>query len=176
MRISLRWMTASTLRSVAAMSGVVLLLALSACSNDEQTTNSLAAGASRTDEADIKSAAGREQDFARIARGARVFEANCAVCHGAQAQGAVNWRVRDADARFPPPPLNGTGHAWHHPLAALRYVIKNGSPGGQGNMPAWKDKLSDEQIDDVIAWFQSRWPDEVYQAWAENDRRSRSRQ
>lgn len=116
----------------------------------------------------------RKTDFAQIMRGQRLFEANCAVCHGVQAQGAPHWRTRDADGKFPPPPLNGTGHAWHHPLSALRHVIANGSPGGQGDMPAWKGRLSAQQIDDVIAWFQSTWPDQAYQAWAEIDRRSRA--
>jgi len=82
-------------------------------------------------------------------------------------------RHRGPDGRFPPPPLNGTGHAWHHPKAVLHDVIKNGSPPGQGNMPAWRDRLTDEQIDDIIAWFQSQWPNQVYNAWYQMDQRSR---
>lgn len=112
-------------------------------------------------------------DFAQVRRGADLFEKNCAVCHGKQGQGGANWRQRDASGKFPPPPLNGTGHAWHHPMKILRYVIKNGSPGGQGNMPAWKDKLSDAQIDDIIAWMQAQWPDQAYQAWYQINQRAR---
>jgi len=37
-------------------------------------------------------------------------------------------------------------------------------------MPAWRDKLSDDEIDDIIVWFQSRWPDQVYAAWQRMDR------
>jgi len=112
----------------------------------------------------------RVQDFAKVSRGGRLYQQNCAECHGSGAQGAPNWRQRDADGMFPPPPLNGTGHAWHHPGSLLHQVIANGSPGGQGNMPAWRDKLGDEDIDDIIAWFQSKWPDQVYAAWQRMDR------
>jgi len=112
----------------------------------------------------------RVADFAKVARGGRLYQQNCAECHGSVGQGAPEWRQRDADGMFPPPPLNGTGHAWHHPRRMLHAVIANGSPGGQGKMPAWRDRLSDEQIDDIIAWFQSKWPDPVYAAWQRMER------
>lgn len=108
----------------------------------------------------------RVADPAVLARGKRVFTQNCAQCHGAQAQGAPNWQRRGADGRYPAPPLNGTGHAWHHPMAALEYTIKEGTARMGGTMPAWKDTLSDEDVKAVIAWFQSLWPQEIYDAWA----------
>ena len=110
-----------------------------------------------------------------IARGARVYRENCARCHGERGEGAPNWRQRGQDGKWPPPPLNGTGHTWHHPLAALRMTIRNGTLAMGGSMPPWKDKLSDEDIDAVIAWFQSQWPDEVYQAWEGIEARARRR-
>lgn len=140
--------------------GVVSLLA--ACGeNGNATTMKVPTSLSQENSVPAK----RSQDFAQVARGGRLFQENCAVCHGKQAEGAPNWRQLDPDGLYPPPPLNGTGHAWHHPKKMLHYVIKNGSPGGKGKMPAWKEKLSDEEINDIIAWFMSRWPDEVYQAW-----------
>lgn len=115
-------------------------------------------------------------DTAQISRGADVFAKNCASCHGDQAQGDPDWRSRDKKTgRFPPPPLDGTAHAWHHPLAQLKHVIANGSPGGKGNMPAWKGKLTEQEMDDTIAWFQAKWPDEVYAAWAEISQRASQR-
>lgn len=135
---------------------------LSACS-DEATTL----------EQSEETVTGREVDFAKVSRGGRLYQQNCAECHGRAGQGAVNWRQRGADGMFPPPPLNGTGHAWHHPKRMLHYVIANGSPGSQGNMPAWRDRLSDQDIDDIIIWFQSKWPDQVYAAWQRMDRTKR---
>jgi mono/diheme cytochrome c family protein len=117
--------------------------------------------------------ASQQMDFAQVSKGARLYQKNCAECHGASGQGNANWRQRDADGMFPPPPLNGTGHTWHHPKEVLYDVITNGSPKGMGKMPAWRDKLSDEEIEAVIAWFQSRWPDQIYSAWYRMDRKAR---
>lgn len=113
----------------------------------------------------------RSYDAEQIAAGKEVFTKYCAVCHGNNAEGAANWHQRNPDGTFPPPPLNGTGHAWHHSTAVLYDVIANGSQPGQGNMPAWKDKLSQEEIEAVVAWFQSLWPDQVYAAWYEMQQR-----
>ena len=108
-----------------------------------------------------------------VAAGASVYRAHCASCHGREGEGHPQWRRRDADGKFPPPPLNGTGHAWHHPAAALMHVIMKGSPGG-GNMPAWEGVLSAEDAASVIAWFQSKWPDEIYAAWHRIQAQSRN--
>jgi len=107
--------------------------------------------------------------FQHVSAGAKIFKENCAACHGKQGEGAQNWRKPGLDGEYPAPPLNGTGHAWHHPLKALLHVIRNGSPGGQGNMPAWKDKLSDEQMLAAIAWFQSKWSKENYSNWEQRN-------
>jgi mono/diheme cytochrome c family protein len=112
----------------------------------------------------------RSRDFARIANGQALFTQHCAVCHGEQAQGDPDWRYRDESGHFPPPPLNGTAHAWHHPWQDLHRVIRD----GQNNMPAWDGVLTEAEIDDTIAWFQSLWPDEVYAAWHVIDSRARS--
>lgn len=114
----------------------------------------------------------RNNDPVQVEQGRQVFQQYCAECHGQQGQGAFNWRQLGADGKYPAPPLNGSGHAWHHPRAMLAYVIRNGSPGGQGNMPAWGDRLSEQDIAAVITWFQSLWPDEIYAAWYRNDQRA----
>ena len=114
--------------------------------------------------------------FQHVSVGAKVYQTNCAACHGKKGEGAVNWREVGADGKLPAPPLNGTGHAWHHPLQILYNVIHKGSPGGQGNMPAWQGKLSDEEILAAIAWFQSKWPEEIYQNWLARDNAFRQRQ
>ena len=102
-----------------------------------------------------------------VPQGKKLFQQNCAQCHGGFAQGNPNWRQPLDNGRYLPPPLNGSGHAWHHPLDQLRGVIKYGrGPDIPSDMPAWGDKLNDQEIDSVIAWFQSRWPDEIYQAWS----------
>ena len=106
-----------------------------------------------------------------VSRGAPVYAENCAVCHGQKAEGTKNWRQRAGDGKFPPPPIDGSGHAWHHPMKILGAQIKFGAPGGLGSMPRFADKLSDEQVVDVIAWFQSKWSDNIYATWSEMNKR-----
>lgn len=103
--------------------------------------------------------------FSTVQKGFKLYRANCASCHGDQGQGAVNWRKAGSDGKYPAPPLNGTGHTWHHPMPVLISTIKNGTQRIGGNMPPWKGKLADDDINAIIIWFQSRWPDELYQAW-----------
>jgi mono/diheme cytochrome c family protein len=109
----------------------------------------------------------------QVTRGSALFTQHCASCHGKNGEGAFTWRQVGPDGKYPPPPLNGTGHAWHHPIQALGSQIKWGAPGGQGNMPPFEDRLSDEQIVEVIAWFQYQWSDEIYAQWLQIERRSR---
>ena len=105
----------------------------------------------------------RINDPAQITYGKKAYKEYCAKCHGLNAEGAIDWRKQLPDGNFPAPPLNGTGHAWHHPLPTLQNVIKNSRPNSE--MPAWKDTLNDAEINAIIAWFQSQWPDEIYTSW-----------
>ena len=101
----------------------------------------------------------------RVESGEKVYAAHCAVCHGARGEATPDWRRREPDGTFPPPPLNGTAHTWHHPFKVLARQIKFGAPGGAGKMPPFQDLLTDEEIINVIAWVQSLWPDEIYAQW-----------
>lgn len=73
--------------------------------------------------------------------------------------------MKRPDGHFPPPPLNGTGHAWHHPLDDLKETIRDGTVKLGGGMPSWGDKMTGEEIEAVIAWIVSRWSDEIYKRW-----------
>ncbi len=102
----------------------------------------------------------------QVKQGAELFKQNCATCHGQNAEATPNWKQTDANGHYPPPPLNGTAHAWHHDLDLLRRTIREGGIELGGVMQPFKDKLSSGDIDRVIAYFQSKWPDELYQKWA----------
>ena len=109
----------------------------------------------------------------QVQRGAAVYAANCATCHGVRAEGAKDWHRLGPDGKFPPPPLDGSAHAWHHPHAQLKQIILDGTQARGGGMPAWRGRLSEQDVDAVIAWFQSLWPDEIYRAWRELDQKAR---
>lgn len=137
-------------------------LALSACEQDQKDPK-----ARWTDSAAPASAPvhlrwyGQEQ----VGAGATLYRENCAVCHKENAEGTLEWKKRDANGKLPPPPLNGTGHAWHHSLDVLRNVVKRGGVPIGGSMPGFEEKLSEEQIDAILAWVQSNWSDEIYIVW-----------
>ena len=136
-----------------------------------QQSNSALKIASNTDTDQVL----RTYDLAQIARGRNLYRKNCAECHGKNAEGAPNWRQKNPNGKYPPPPLNGTGHAWHHPMNALRMTIRDGTQKIGGNMPAWGGKLSEQEIDDIITWFQSEWPDEIWQAWYRHNKKFTNR-
>jgi len=72
---------------------------------------------------------------------------------------------KDSLGNYPPPPLNGTAHAWHHDKEVLKATIEEGGVKLGGTMPAFKNILSDTDIDAAIACFQSKWPEVLYQNW-----------
>lgn len=132
---------------------VLLVVSLQACNKADPVTSSDAA-------------VERWYTAAQVASGANMFQQHCAVCHGDQAQGLVSdWRSKQADGSFPPPPLNGTAHAWHHPLSVLLQVINQGGAEFGGKMPAFANTLDEEQKLAAIAFFQSYWTDEIYIQW-----------
>lgn len=112
---------------------------------------------------------GRWYTQSQVDRGRIVFAESCAQCHGKSAQGTFNWKQALPDGSFPPPPLNGSAHAWHHSLSILKRTINNGGIPLGGTMPPFKDKLSESDKDAVIAFFQNYWNDDIYRAWIKAD-------
>ena len=147
----------------------------SGSSTPEAVTSTAVAASPATEKPPAAKPLKRWYAFQHVNQGSKVYQENCAACHGKLGEGGPDWKKVGPDGKYPAPPLNGTGHAWHHPLKMLFHVVKNGSPGGQGNMPAWKDKLSDDEMTAAIAWFQSKWPDEIYNAWMQREMASLSK-
>ena len=101
----------------------------------------------------------------QVAEGKTVYEQHCTACHNENAEGTADWKKRRADGSLPPPPLNGSAHTWHHPLPVLFGAINNGGKLLGGNMPGFREVLTDEEKQAVIAYFQSFWTDATYQRW-----------
>ena len=102
-----------------------------------------------------------------IARGKIIYESNCVSCHQVNLVGAENWKGLDEDGHRKAPPLNGTGHTWHHDDASLHNIIKYGLAkiikSYDGKMLGFEDNLKDQDIDSVLTYIKSFWPDDVYQ-------------
>lgn len=106
----------------------------------------------------------------QVNEGKLLFAATCAACHGREAQGlAEDWKQVDENGNYPPPPLDGSAHAWHHSLDILKEVIEEGGASVGGVMPGFRSVYSDEQIESLIASFQSRWSDKTYKIWQERN-------
>ena len=108
--------------------------------------------------------AGRPQplDARAVAQGKVIYQANCAACHGAQGEGAPNWREQNPDKTYPPPPHDSTGHTWHHADGLLSRIVRDGGsfledPGFKSNMPAFGERLSAEDIRAVITYLKTLW-------------------
>ncbi len=114
----------------------------------------------------ILQAESRWYDQSAVDKGSALFKQNCASCHGENAEATPDWKKTDSNGKYPPPPLNGSAHTWHHSKELLKKTIREGGVKLGGVMPAFEDKLSDQDLDAVIAFFQSRWPDDIYQKWA----------
>ena len=105
----------------------------------------------------------RQSSLDNLVRGARLYQENCAQCHGPEAQGHPDWQNPQVIAA---PPLDGSGNAWKRSRLDLIAVVKNGaSRNGVPAMPAWNGRLSDQDIEDIISWFQALWPADVYENW-----------
>jgi mono/diheme cytochrome c family protein len=108
--------------------------------------------------------------------GRRVYQAACANCHGAILEGQPRWRDRLPNGRLPAPPHDVSGHTWHHPDTVLFQITKKGPAaypeGYQTDMPAFAERLTDEDIAAVIAFIKSTWPEDILRRQLQTTARS----
>ena len=81
-------------------------------------------------------------------------------------EGQANWRQRDSVGYLPAPPHDETGHTWHHSDSYLFLMTKYGIEEMIGksypnNMPAYEDKLTDEEILAALSYIKSSWPSRI---------------
>lgn len=102
-----------------------------------------------------------------VMEGEGIYKAECAACHGEKLEGQPEWRTRRADGKLPAPPHDASGHTWHHPMAQLIAITKfgmvppNAPEGYVSDMPAYGGKLTDRQIQNVLAYIESQWTPEI---------------
>ena len=103
-----------------------------------------------------------------LAQGAALYAEHCASCHGADLEGAPDWRRRGADGLYPAPPHDETGHTWHHgdrllfdytKLGGEATLAMRGVSDFESGMPGFGHLLTDDQIRDVLAFIKSTWPE-----------------
>lgn len=100
----------------------------------------------------------------QIAQGQLLYNARCASCHGKNLEGQPNWQTPLPNGRMPAPPHDKTGHTWHHTDDALTGVTKLGlkpfaGDNYESDMPAFGAILSDEEIEAILTYIKSTWPE-----------------
>lgn len=95
-------------------------------------------------------------------RGARLYQEECARCHGADLKGEPGWETIGPDGRTKAPPHDESGHTWMHSEAELLGWVKSGladvvAPGRVSDMPAFGGRLSDDDIRAVLSFIRDRW-------------------
>ena len=115
---------------------------------------------------------GRWYTAGQVEAGRPLYETYCASCHAADGSATPDWRTPGPDGHYPPPPLNGTAHTWHHPLAVLDDTIAEGGSAFGGVMPGFGAVLDRDDRLAIIARIQSWWNDALYARWTEIQSRS----
>ncbi len=88
-------------------------------------------------------------DKASLARAKKIYETNCASCHGTTGKGDG-----PAGASLSPKPTDLTAMAGQHPDGDFSWKIAN----GRGSMPAWKGALTENQIWDLVNYIKGLAP------------------
>jgi len=104
-----------------------------------------------------------------IELGETLYANSCAACHGANLEGQANWRSPGPDGRLPAPPHDENGHTWHHGDQLLFDYVKLGGEAVMAQlgmefdsgMPAFGDQLTDNEINNVLGYIKSTWPDRI---------------
>jgi mono/diheme cytochrome c family protein len=153
---------------------LIALIVLTACTASESDTKDKSTGLTVASiDLTASKDTGRWYSTAHVNEGRTIFAQYCASCHGKNAESVDTWRTPDSNGNFPPPPLNGSAHAWHHPLNVMNTVIRDGGAPLGGVMPAWGSVLSEDQRLKAVASFQAYWSDEIYAMWLEREQFSR---
>ncbi|KJS42272.1 c-type cytochrome [Salipiger marinus] len=96
--------------------------------------------------------------------GERLYQENCASCHGANLEGQPDWRTRLPNGRLPAPPHDASGHTWHHTDRVLFDIVKRGpaaivGAGYESDMPGYEGVLTNDEITSIVDYIKSTWPD-----------------
>lgn len=107
---------------------------------------------------------GPQPSIGVVAEGKAVYEAHCAACHGSELEGQPDWQSPLPSGSLPAPPHDASGHTWHHSDAVLFQIVKEGTAavvgnGYQSDMPGFGDLLTDAEIQAVITYIKSTWPE-----------------
>jgi mono/diheme cytochrome c family protein len=114
-------------------------------------------------------------ETADVETGRALYAQHCAACHGANLEGQPDWRSPDSNGLYPAPPHDETGHTWHHDDAMLTDYITRGGQAVLNDMgvtftsgmPGFAEVLEVEEIEAILDYIKSTWPEPIRRAQAE---------
>ena len=86
----------------------------------------------------------------QVSRGAVVFKTNCILCHGIKGDGKGR-----ASVLFDPPPANLTLSDKNDEYKKMIITYGGKTMGRSEVMPIWGEQISEQQIDDVVAYLRT---------------------
>ena len=116
-------------------------------------------------------------DPRQIAVGRRVYQAQCASCHGSRGEGAPNWPRPDGQGEMPAPPHDREGHSWKHADGMLYRIVRDGwrdpfNKTERLTMPAFGKTLPPEELRAVIDYLKTLWTPDQRRFQEEESRRA----
>ena len=104
----------------------------------------------------------KHKDATLVDLGRVIYAENCASYHRVTLEEQANWCQKDAHIYLDAPPHDETGHTWHQPTSHLflmtKYRIEDMIEKSYSNaIPAFEDKLTDEQILATPSYKKSAW-------------------
>lgn len=98
----------------------------------------------------------------RIQEGRRIYQAQCAACHGAKGEGQPGWERLNAAGELPAPPHDRSGHTWKHSDAMLYRLVAEGwrdpfNKTQRPTMPPFQQTLEPTEIRAVIDYLKTLW-------------------
>lgn len=81
-----------------------------------------------------------------LEQGRGIYQENCAGCHRQNGEGLPNVF----------PALKGNAFVTGDEVALIRLLL-NGRQGKMGRMPAWKNRLTDQQLAAVATFIRNHW-------------------
>ena len=114
-------------------------------------------------------------ETADVEAGRTLYVQHCAACHGVNLEGQPDWRSPNANGLYPAPPHDETGHTWHHDDAMLTdYITRGGQAvlddmgvAFTSGMPGFAEVLDEDEIEAILGFIKSTWPERVRKAQAE---------
>ncbi|MBL4725708.1 MAG: cytochrome c [Rhizobiaceae bacterium] len=106
----------------------------------------------------------KPNEVSLVESGMKIYQTQCATCHGENLEGQPDWQTPDNDGLLPAPPHDKTGHTWHHADNLLFNLTKFGIAEIAGlkdhktSMPIYEEVLDDAEIIAVLSYIKSTWP------------------